>query len=75
MLATNPEQDAAGWRPIGVTFNVKYSAKNWVDVIAAMGTAVTPGPPSVMLPGEGDWQRQQETLIVGAGRSGKENKR
>jgi hypothetical protein len=58
-----------------VTPNVECSAKNRLDVIAAMGTAATPGPPSSMLPGEGDWQRQQETPTVRAGMSGKKSKR
>ena len=45
-----------------------------IQVVKNARTAATPGPPSSMLPSEGDWQRQQETLIVGAGMSGKENR-
>jgi len=40
-LVANTEADAAGWRAFGVTPNVEYSAKSWLDVIAEMGTGYT----------------------------------
>jgi hypothetical protein len=40
-LAASTDPDAADWRTFGVTPNIEYSAKRWLDVIAEMGTAVT----------------------------------
>ena len=41
VLAANTDADAAGWRTFGVTPNVEYSAKNWLDVIGELGTGTT----------------------------------
>jgi len=40
-LVTNTDPDAPGWRTFGLTPNVEYSAKRWLDVIAEMGTGTT----------------------------------
>lgn len=41
VLAANTDADAAGWRTFGVTPNVEYSAKRWLDVIGEVGTGIT----------------------------------
>lgn len=40
-LVANTDPDAPGWRTFGLTPNVEYSAKSWLDVIAEMGTGTT----------------------------------
>jgi len=40
-LVANTDPDSPGWRTFGVTPNVEYSAKRWLDVIGELGTGVT----------------------------------
>jgi hypothetical protein len=40
-LVANTDADATGWRTFGVTPNVEYSAKRWLDVIGELGTGIT----------------------------------
>ena len=40
-LVANTDEDATGWWTFGVTPNVEYSAKRWIDVIGELGTGIT----------------------------------
>jgi hypothetical protein len=40
-VVANTETDAAGWLAFGVTPNVEYSVKKWLDVIGEIGTSYT----------------------------------
>jgi hypothetical protein len=40
-LVANTDEDATGWRTFGLTPNVEYSAKRWLDVIGELGTGIT----------------------------------
>ena len=40
-LVANTDEDATGWWTFGVTPNVEYSAKSWLDVIGELGTGIT----------------------------------
>jgi hypothetical protein len=40
-VAANTEQDAAGWWTFGVTPNLEYSPKKWLDLITEVGTGYT----------------------------------
>jgi hypothetical protein len=40
-LVANSDPDATDWRTFGVTPNVEYSAKRWLDLIAEMGMSIT----------------------------------
>ena len=40
-LVANTDADSTDWRMFGVTPNVEYSAKSWLDVIGELGTGIT----------------------------------
>ena len=40
-LVANTDPDSPSWRTVGVTPNVEYSAKRWLDLIGEIGTGVT----------------------------------
>jgi len=40
-LVANTDPDSPSWRTFGVTPNVEYSAKRWLDLIGEIGTGVT----------------------------------
>ena len=40
-LVANTDEGATGWWTFGVTPNVEYSAKSWLDVIGELGTGIT----------------------------------
>jgi hypothetical protein len=40
-LVANTDEDSTDWRTFGLTPNVEYSAKRWLDVIGELGTGIT----------------------------------